>query len=155
MHESPDKPEAEAAAERVEVGGAGIDAEELRFTFQRSGGPGGQNVNKVNTRVTLLFDLLASPSLTAEQKELIGRRLATRISRDGVLRVVSSRHRTQSANRRAALARFVELLTAALHVEKPRKPTRIPPAARRRRREEKASRARVKDLRRPPRSGEE
>ena len=123
---------------------ARIDPDELVFDFARSSGPGGQNVNKVNTRVTLRFDLAKSPSLTAPQKERIQARLPGRISREGVLRVISSRHRTQGANRLAAVERFVELLEEALHVERPRCPTRVPTSTKRRRVEDKARRGRVK-----------
>jgi ribosome-associated protein len=86
-----------------------IPEEELRFKASRSSGPGGQNVNKLNTRMTLLFDVRNSPSLSQEQKESIQRRLATRINHEGVLRVVCQRHRTQAANRRGATQRFVEV----------------------------------------------
>ena len=66
-----------------------IDEDELTFTASRSAGPGGQNVNKVNTRITLWFNVAASPSLSPEQKERILANLPTRVSKDGVLRVVS------------------------------------------------------------------
>jgi ribosome-associated protein len=75
---------------------------ELVFSTSRSSGPGGQNVNKVNTRVTLLFDIEGSASLSARQKALLRRRFPGRINKNGVLRVVSQRHRTQLANRDAA-----------------------------------------------------
>ena len=114
-----------------------IDEDELTFEFTRSSGPGGQNVNKVSTRVTLRFDVGASPSLDPAQKARIRKRLATRISRQGILRVVVSKHRAQSANRRAAVERFVDLMTQALRVRKPRKKTTVPAAVQRRRREEK------------------
>ncbi|HRC87610.1 MAG TPA: alternative ribosome rescue aminoacyl-tRNA hydrolase ArfB, partial [Thermoanaerobaculia bacterium] len=96
--------------------GLSVPESELLFETSRSGGPGGQNVNKVESRVTLLFDLGASTSLSAEQKARIRERLATRISRSGVLRVVSSRHRTQGANKKAVLERLAELLQDALEV---------------------------------------
>lgn len=127
--------------------GAVIDPAELWFTFQRSSGPGGQNVNKVETRVTLHFDLAATTSLTDEQKQRIGRRLATRINRDGIMRVVASRHRTQSANRRAAVERFTELLADALQPAKTRRKTRVSTAAKQRRLEEKRRRSQLKRLR--------
>ncbi len=130
--------------------GTRIPEEELAFSFQRSGGPGGQNVNKVSTRVTLLFDLAGTASLTEQQKQRIRDKLAGRINSEGVLRVVSSRHRTQTANRKAAVERFGELLSDALHVEKNRRKTKVPRAERHKRREEKARRARTKQLRRPP-----
>ena len=70
-----------------------IPEDELRFTASLSSGPGGQNVNKVNTRVTLWFDVVNSPSLSPEQKELIASRLLSRISKDGLLRVISQQTR--------------------------------------------------------------
>ena len=120
---------------------------QLRFTYARSAGPGGQNVNKVNTRVTLWFDLAACTTLSEEQKRRVRTRLHGRINKDGRLHVVSYRHRTQLDNRRAATARFYELLAAALQRPKVRKPTRVPARARRRRLEEKRRRGERKALR--------
>ena len=110
-----------------------IQADELSVVFSRSSGPGGQNVNKVSTRATVLFDVALSPSLTDEQKRKIRERLATRVSGEGVLRVSSQRERSQSANRAAAEARLIELLREALAEQPPRRPTRVPRAARERR----------------------
>ena len=121
-----------------------IDDDELDFVATRSSGPGGQNVNKVATRITLRFDLAGSPSLAPEHKERIGERLATRISKAGVLRVSSQRHRTQKANREAAVERFVELVRDALEVRPKRRPTRAPRSVDRRRLEDKRRRARLK-----------
>lgn len=121
-----------------------IPEEELRFKASRSSGPGGQNVNKLNTRMTLLFDVTNSPSLSQEQKESIQRRLATRINHEGVLRVVCQRHRTQAANRRGATESFLDLLVDALKKRRPRRKTRISAAVKRRRREERARRSRLK-----------
>jgi ribosome-associated protein len=124
--------------------GLAIPDWEITFTASRSGGPGGQNVNKVNTRVTLAFDVVGSPTLVPRQKARILERLATRISRDGVLQVVSQRHRTQAANRTAALERFVELLRIALAREAPRVPTRPTRMATERRVASKKLRGRLK-----------
>ncbi len=121
-----------------------IPEEELRFKASRSSGPGGQNVNKLNTRMTLLFDVENSPSLSQEQKESIRRRLATRINREGVLRVVCQRHRTQAANKRGATERFVEVLVDALKKRRPRRTTQVSAAVKRRRREERERRSRLK-----------
>ena len=121
-----------------------IPEEELTFTASLSSGPGGQNVNKVSTKVTLWFDVANSASLSPEQKELITSRLGSRMSKDGVLRVISQQTRSQAANREAAIERFVELLGAALKPEKARKKTRVSTAAKRRRLEEKKQRGYLK-----------
>jgi len=110
-----------------------IDDDELKFSAARSSGPGGQHVNKVNTRITLWFDVEDSPNLTREQKDRILSRLRTRISKDNRLRVISQRHRSQIANREAAIERFTELLKDALTVLPPRKKTKISKKANQRR----------------------
>ena len=117
-----------------------IPDEEVSYATSRSGGPGGQNVNKLETRVALRFDLEASPSLTEEQKARLRERLATRITRAGILQVTAQKHRTQAENREAAVARFAELLREGLREEAPRKKTRVSKAAKRRRIESKRRR---------------
>ena len=121
-----------------------IPVSELMFTACHSSGPGGQNVNKVNTRVTLWFDVANSPSLPDHQKELIRTHLPTRINKSGVLRVVSQKYRSQAQNRNTAIERFVSLLHEALKEELPRKETMIPRAAKRRRLDEKRHRSLIK-----------
>ena len=127
-----------------------IDDGELRFEFSRSSGPGGQNVNKVETKVRLLFDVRSSSSLTADQRGRIEERLATRITKDHVLHVTSQRHRSREANRRAAVERFAELLAEALVEEEPRLPTRVSTAQRKRRLESKRRRSQKKVMRSRP-----
>ena len=121
-----------------------IPDEEFSFEFSRSGGPGGQNVNKVSTRATLLFNVAGSPSLTDEQRSRIMNRLRTRITKAGVLRVTSQRHRTQRANREAAVERFAELLREALRSRRPRRKTRVPRSVKERRLQEKKRRGELK-----------
>lgn len=127
--------------------GVSLPDEEIRFTFSRSSGPGGQNVNKVNSKATLWFDLENSPSLSDYQKNLIRQRLANRISGEGVLQVVAMQHRTQKANREEALRRFAELLAAALLVKPSRKKTRIGAGIRERRLQAKKRRSQLKTSR--------
>ena len=127
-----------------------IPDSELTFTASRSGGPGGQNVNKVSTRVMLWFDIAASPSLSAEQKEMLLTHLANRVTRDGVLQIISQQHRTQPANREAAVERFVELLQSALKRPKARRKTHVPFGAKQRRLETKRHRSDIKRIRSAP-----
>jgi ribosome-associated protein len=123
---------------------------ELTFGASRAGGPGGQNVNKVATKVTLTFDVAGSPSLSEAQRARILERLTTRITKDGILHVMSQRHRTQGGNRTAALERFVELLRDALAKEAARVPTSPTRISKQRRVTDKKLRARVKETRRRP-----
>lgn len=123
---------------------------ELSFTFSRSSKPGGQNVNKISSRVTLLFDVANSPSFSAEHKNQIMTLLRTRVNKEGVLRIVSQRHRSQAANREAAIERFVELLQETLKPIKSRRKTRILLAAKKRRLNGKKRQSRLKQERAKP-----
>ena len=124
-----------------------IPEDELKFTASRSSGPGGQHVNKASTRVMLRFDVVNSPSLTQEQKARILDHLATRISKEGILRVVSQQTRSQATNKELAVERFIDLLQQALKIEPPRKRTALSTAARQRRLDEKKRRSRSKQER--------
>jgi ribosome-associated protein len=124
-----------------------IREDELIFKASRSGGPGGQNVNKVNTRITLLLDVANCESFSDVQKRRILTRLSTRADKNGLLRVVSQKYRTQKANRRAAVERLQQLLAEALKTRPVRKKTKIPYAAKQRRLEEKRRRSLLKQQR--------
>jgi ribosome-associated protein len=120
---------------------------ELEFVASRSGGPGGQNVNKVSTRVTLRFNLERSGAFNPEQRERIRRKLSSRINKDGVLQVTSQRTRSQDLNREDVVARFQELLIAALREERPRVRTKATRASKEERLHEKRVRTAVKQAR--------
>ncbi len=95
-----------------------IPISELHFRTSRSGGPGGQNVNKLETKVELLFDVGRSASLSKEQKDSVRRSLEGRIDADGILQVSSQRSRSQWENKELAMDKFAALIRSAL---KPRK----------------------------------
>jgi len=132
-----------------------IPLSELSFTFSRSSGPGGQHVNKVNSRVTLWFDLRQSPSLSEAQKNALSRKLPGRINRHGQLWLVSDRHRRQMANRQDVLLKFCDLLRDGLKTRARRKKTKTTKASRERRLRLKKDRGRLKSKRRRPRQGED
>ena len=128
-------------------GGVVITARELVWRFSRAGGPGGQGVNTTDSRVQLVFDLAASPSIPEHLRSRAVGRLAGRLQ-DGCLTVTASEHRSQLQNRRAAERRLVDALREAMapppRVRRPTKPSR---AATDRRIKEKKSRGMTKRLR--------
>ena len=116
----------------------------IEVRFSRSPGPGGQNVNKVNTRVLLLFDFESCPELTWAHRARIRSGLATRLSRDGRLRIVRHRERSQKRNRAACEEALLELLSETARSRKPRRPTRPTAASRKRRLSDKRRRGDLK-----------
>jgi ribosome-associated protein len=124
-----------------------IRAEELRFTVSRSSGPGGQNVNKVNTRARLWFDLAGSPSLGEAARTRIALALGRRVGRDGGVAVSSGRFRSLEANRQDCVGRLRELLREALTPPKKRVPTKPPASASVKRLDEKRLRKKRKEAR--------
>jgi len=124
-----------------------IPLREIRFVYGTSTGPGGQHVNRVATKATLLFDLNRATTLTNSDRRRLDIALATRINKEGVLRVSSSKYRSQKANREAATERFVELLNIALTPAKKRKSTRVSRSQKKKRLEHKKKRSETKKLR--------
>ena len=120
---------------------------EFTFTASRSSGPGGQNVNKVSTKVELRFNILQSLLLTTEEKEIIQTKLATKINSEGEIILVSQSERSQLKNKEKVTEKFYLLLNKALTPVKKRKPTKPSRAAKEKRLEEKRNRAEKKDRR--------
>jgi ribosome-associated protein len=131
----------------LEAGELRLPLAELRFRFSRSSGPGGQHVNRSETRVELLFDVLNSPTLTEHQRTRILSRLAGQIDNEGVLHIFSSTTRSQAENRVDAMRRLQALLAAALKRHKRRIGTRPTAASRERRMAGKRQRAETKQAR--------
>ena len=121
---------------------------ELIYSSSRSSGPGGQNVNKVNSRIELRFSLTDSSLLNDEEKTKIQSVLGNRINKDGILILVSQTERSQLANKKKVTERFYKLLHKALMPVKKRKSTRPTLASKERRIESKKLQSRKKALRR-------
>jgi len=124
--------------------------QELDFKAVRSSGAGGQNVNKVASKVVLSFNLPASGALTDEEKLLAETRLEPKLTNDKILILQCDEDRSQLRNKEIVIKRFLALMENALKTEKPRRPTKIPRAVIKKRIENKRRQAEKKQSRRKP-----
>jgi len=122
---------------------------ELHVSFSRSGGPGGQNVNKVATRVQLRFSVLESPSLGERRRARLMRQLESRLTKGGEVIVHASSHRERGRNLEEARQRLADLLCSGLQMPRKRKPTKPTRASKRKRLDAKRKRGDLKRSRRP------
>lgn len=127
-----------------------IPLDEFAWAFSRSGGPGGQNVNKVNTRVQLRWPLDRTDALSEAVMERFRKRHRRRINKEGELLITSQRFRDQLKNRHDCLERLTALVEEVLTVPPPRRPTRVSRGAKERRIKAKKERSETKRLRKPP-----
>lgn len=123
---------------------------ELNFKAVRSSGAGGQNVNKVSSKVVLSFDLANSQSLSDEEKMLLGKNLATRLTSENIFILNCDEDRSQLKNKEIVVKRFLKMITTGLFVPKTRKPTKIPKSVIRKRIKDKKNTSEVKNNRKKP-----
>ncbi len=127
-----------------------VPLDEFEFSFARSGGPGGQNVNKVNSKAMLRWRVTASPSLPTDVRERFVRRFANRITTDGDLVLSSQEHRDQPGNVAACLEKLREMLLTTTTTPKPRRATKPTRGSKQRRRKDKQMLSHKKLSRRKP-----
>lgn len=123
---------------------------EVIFKSSRSGGKGGQNVNKVSSKVEIVFNVFNSLLFSDEQKALLSEKLANRLDSEGNLHIVSQEDRSQLLNKQRSILKLMALLAQSLQVQKKRKPTKIPKAAIQKRLKEKLAVAAKKENRKRP-----
>jgi len=123
---------------------------EVTFKTSRSGGKGGQNVNKVSSKVELIFNIQQSGLFTEEQKTTIQAKIASRLDSEGNLHLVSQEDRSQLLNKQRVMIKLIALLTKAMHVQQKRKPTKIPKALIKKRLADKTANAAKKEYRKKP-----
>jgi ribosome-associated protein len=128
--------------------GVSIDAAQLRLQYARSSGPGGQNVNKVNTKTELWVSIAAMTGLSESARLRLARLAGHRLTRSGEIHIAADNHRTQEANRAEVFDRLRELIVQAMHEPKRRRKVKISKAAKRRRVDAKKHRGEIKSNRR-------
>lgn len=124
-----------------------IPSEYLTFLYSRSSGPGGQHVNKLNTRASVFLDILNCPYFSERQKNMLAITLKGRIDKQGVLQISSQQSRSQAANRNTALQRMAQLIDQAIKPKRVRKKTHVPKRAVEKRLNEKKNRSNIKRFR--------
>lgn len=122
--------------------------DELTFTTSRSGGPGGQLVNKVSSKVMLRWDIASSGKLNEDEKQILLQKLKSRLVQEGVLLIVSQASRSQHDNKQAAIDKLDELLRKAFEKKKARKPTKKSKSSHEKRLTEKKRASEKKEWRR-------
>jgi len=125
-----------------------IPHNELEITASRSGGPGGQHVNKTSSRITVRWNIPTSTALTAEQKELLLQKLHAQVTTEGDLLISTSASRSQHQNKEIALTQLAHTIQNALYIPKKRMKTRVSRAKKEARLQTKTQRGVVKKLRR-------
>ncbi len=123
---------------------------EVTFKAVRSSGPGGQNVNKVSSKVVLSFDLLASKCLSDEEKTLLSEKFKTKLTSESILILTCDEDRSQLKNKEIITKRFLKLIQNALVIPKKRKPTKIPRSVIEKRIKEKRTTSEIKQNRKRP-----
>lgn len=121
---------------------------EFKFSTSRSGGPGGQNVNKVNTKVTLKWDVAGSGILSEAQRAILLKKLENKITSEGILTISSQEKRSQLQNKEVVLAKLDKLIAKAFTIKKKRKPTKPTKSSQKRRVDQKKKQGEKKEWRR-------